>query len=39
MIQQQITFSNQYYFQAAHLPVYVKPDEDMLLLRLDYMGF
>ena len=38
MIQQWITFSNQY-FQVAHIPVYVKPDEDMLLLRLDYMGF
>jgi len=38
MIQQWITFSNQY-FQMAHIPVYVKPDEDMLLLRLDYMGF
>lgn len=23
----------------AHIPVYVKPDKDMLLLRLDYMGF
>jgi hypothetical protein len=38
MIQQWITFSNQY-FQVAHIPVYMKPDEDMLLLRLDYMGF
>ena len=38
MIQQWITFSNQY-FRVAHIPVYVKPDEDMLLLRLDYMGF
>ena len=38
MIQQWITFSNQY-FQVAHIPVYVKPDQDMLLVRLDYMGF
>jgi hypothetical protein len=38
MVQQWITLSNQY-FQVAHIPVYVKPDEDMLLLRLDYMAF
>ena len=38
MIQQWITFSNQY-FKVAHIPVYINSDEDMLLLRLDYMGF
>ena len=38
MIQQWITFDNQY-FKVAHIPVYIKPDTDMLLLRLDYMGF
>jgi hypothetical protein len=27
------------YYQTAPIPVYVKPNEDMLLLRLDYMGF
>jgi hypothetical protein len=38
MVQQWITFFNQY-FQVAHIPVYIKPDQEMLLLRLDYMGF
>lgn len=37
MITHWVTCSTTYY-QLAHIPVYVKPNEDMLLLRLDYMG-
>ena len=33
-----ITFSTGY-FKVADIPVYIKPDKDMLLLRLDYLGF
>jgi len=38
MINHWITYSMNYY-QTAPIPVYIKPNEDMLLLRLDYMGF
>jgi len=38
MIRKWITHSISYY-KLADSPVYVEPDEDMLLLRLDYAGF
>ena len=38
MVLQWVTYSNNYY-QSAHIPVYVKPDKDLLMLRLDYLAF
>jgi hypothetical protein len=38
MVVQWVTYSGSY-FQSADIPVYVKPTEDMMMLRLDYLAF